>query len=106
MEELRRGDPLVRKWCWPRSKHVFQYRIDPVPRTGVRYSRWSFGNIYRRPRTYQERRWSFAHEGFVRGRRKAWNFPNPWDDHPRSDALIKRSWKKNRKIRRQWMKNL
>jgi hypothetical protein len=76
------------------------YRYDPVPHTGKR--RWGFGRYYKRPKTTQEARWSEAHVGYVRGKRRKNYLPNAWDDYPRSDGYIKRSWKKNKK-KHQWM---
>lgn len=75
------------------------HRYDPVPYTGKR--RWHFSNWYKTPRTTQEARWSEAHIEYVRGKRHRRYLPNAWDDYPRSDRLIKRSWKKNKK-KKQW----
>jgi hypothetical protein len=78
----------------------YKFRYDPVPHTGHR--KWSFKNFYKTPHTVQEKRWNTAHIEYVRGSRHPSRLPNPWDDCPRSDAFIKRSWKKTKK-RRQWM---
>ena len=80
----------------------FRYRIDPVPY--IRNGKGSYFKCwYKTPKTYQERRWSFADEEYVRKKRNSRNLPNPWDDYPRADTYIKRSWKKI-KCKKQWMK--
>jgi hypothetical protein len=76
------------------------YRYDPVPHTGNH--RWKFGRWYKRPKTTQERRWNEAYKGYVRGKRRGKYLIDAWDDYPRSDCFIKRSWKKNKK-KKQWM---
>jgi hypothetical protein len=81
---------------------IAHFRFDPVPGTGNRGSR-RFGNWYKKPKTTQERRLSYAYgEKYVRGARRDGNLPNAYDDYPRSDRFIKRSWKKCKK-RKQWM---
>ncbi len=77
-----------------------EFRSGPVPHTGKR--RRGFYNWYKRPRTTQERRWNIAYIDYVRGRRHKNYLVNAWDDRPRSDGFIKRSWKKNKKTK-QWM---
>ena len=72
-----------------------RFRFDPVPSTG---SRWHFGCFYKRPKTTQERKWSFAYPEYVRGRRR--KLPNAWDDEPR--AKKGNSWKGFSKKRKQW----
>ncbi len=83
----------------------FRYRIDPVPfiRNGKRsyFKRW-----YKTPKTVNEKRQYYGSEEYVRGRRNPRNLPDPWDDYPRADTYIKRSWKKNCKCRKQWMKKV
>lgn len=81
----------------------FRYRMDPVPYSWV-YHGW-FRNWYKRPKTTQERRWSFADSQYIRVKRICWNLPNTWDDRKRGDIGTRRSWK-NKKIKKQWMKNL
>lgn len=83
---------------------TFRYRMDPVPHIYPSFRGW-FHCWYKRPKTTQERRWSFAYGKYVRGKRKACNLPNAWDDYQRSDTNTRRSWK-NKKIKRQWMKNI
>jgi hypothetical protein len=78
----------------------YRFRHDPVPRTGKR--NWSFRNWYKTPKTTQEKRWNEAHKEYTRGRRGKSYLADAWDDYPRSDSFIKRSWKKRRK-RKQWM---
>jgi len=92
------------KWIefWNR-RYDFVYRYTPVPRTGK--IRSHFGNYYKRPKTTQERRWSFAHVKYVRGKRRSHVLPNVWDDKQRGDIDNRKCWK-NKKIKKQWMKNL
>ncbi len=82
------------------NHHGYVYRYDPVPHTGKR--RRGFYNWYKRPRTTQERRWNEAHIEHVRGKRHNKYLVTAWDDYPRSDSFIKRSWKKNKK-NKQWL---
>ena len=98
---MKHKEQLVAE-TWRRKYHYFCYRYDPVPFTG-RGSRL-YHNIWRHPKTTQERRLSFADPEFVRGKRSSRNIPNCWDDWYRTD-LDNRSWKKN-KVRKQWMKNI
>jgi len=90
-------------WIY-KSLYGWEYRRTPVPRTGKLRRRY-FGCYYKRPRTTQERKWGYAHQEFVRGNRRPHNLPNSWDDKPRGDIDNRRSWK-NKKIKRQWMKNM
>ena len=78
------------------------YRCDPIPKTAC--GRWSMKHLFRHPKTTQERRWSYAYGKYVRGRRKACNLPNLYDDIcPCFNlALNRKSWKNNRK-KKQWM---
>ena len=89
-------------WWTPYSQPRF--RVDPVPSTGRK--RWRFGHFYRHANTcMQERRANVSAEEFdvyVRPKRGSNYLPDPWDDIPRSDCHIKKSWKKNKK-RKQWM---
>ena len=82
-----------------RIKHYFRYRFDPVPYTGkmTRYR-----NYWRYMKTTQEKRWNLADPEYIRGKRN--NLPSAWDDYYRGD-INNKSWKHNKKIRRQWMKN-
>jgi hypothetical protein len=100
------GEKLVAKRIWGfrgigYPKHCFRFRIDPVP--FIFNFKGNFKNWYKRPKSTQERRLSFAYEGYVRGKRKSCNLPNAWDDYQRSDNRTRKSWK-NKKIRKQWMK--
>jgi hypothetical protein len=89
---------IISSW-WTRSHYhkryaVAYYRYDPVP--GIHSSHGRFVSWYKNPKTMNEMR---QYEGpeFTRGARRPRNLPNSWDDMPRSDCKIKRSWKKLRK---------
>ena len=104
---MRYGDVVLARRRWGKNgigypQHTYRFRIDPVP--FVFCYRGNFKNWYKRPKSTQERRKSFAYEGFVRGKRKSCNLPNAWDDYQRSDVRTRKCWK-NKKIRKQWMKN-
>ena len=61
-------------------------------------------SYHRHPRTLQEMRWNEAHKEYVRGRRNHHGYcglPSSWDDIPRT---IQKTWKVQRKKRKQWMK--
>lgn len=82
----------------------FRFRCDPIP--GVRKGGCNyFSSYYKTPKTVNEKKAWFASEGYGRAKRNIRNLPEPWDDHPRADRYLDKSWKKN-KIRRQWMKNI
>lgn len=81
---------------------AFRYRIDPVP--GIHSFRGWFKCWYKRPKTMNEKRAWFNSEGYGRNRRSPRNLPDPWDDYHRSDVRTRKSWK-NKKIKKQWMKN-
>lgn len=85
------------------KKKSFCYRIDPVPY--VRKIKHTFSDYYKNPKHVQERRWYYDSPEYVRGKRSPKNLPNPWDDYARSDLRTRKSWK-NKKVRKQWMKNL
>jgi len=88
----------VSAWWRRRFKNVpVQYRFDPVP--GIH--KHHFGNWYKCPRRMNEAR-QFDKE-YGRASRNIVNLPNPYDDWPRSDRRIKRSWKKVKK-EKQWQK--
>ncbi len=91
---------------WTKMIQVpFRFRYDPVP--GI--AKWKtsyFGCYYKTPKTTNERRQWFASEGYGRARRNFINLPESWDDYPRADRYYDSSWKKNRKVRRQWQKSL
>lgn len=79
-----------------------QFRRAPVPRTG-RKPEWRWHHFYKYPRTSQERRQAAACPDFVRPRRRGNYLPHSFDDVPRGD-LKDRSWKRNKKRLRQWMR--
>lgn len=81
-------------------RYDFVYRATPVPYTGK--TKWRFKHYYKRPKTAQERRWSCAHEEYVRGKRKSHMLPNAWDDYVRGDADNRKCWKSHKKLK-QWM---
>jgi len=101
---------VVFKYSWYKGYNSmvvvpFRYRYDSVP--GIRKFHGSyFKNYYKTPRTTNERRAWFVSEGFGRARRNFMNLPNAYDDHPRADRYFDTSWKKNRKVKRQWQKSL
>lgn len=74
------------------NKFEFMYRKTPVPYTGKR--RWRFKNFYRRPKTTQEKRLSYAYTNYIRGRRKPRSLPDSWEDIPRFNT---KNWKKHRR---------
>lgn len=91
-------DPYVRKYKeW--YDHVI-FRHTPVPGTGK--NKWRFRNYYKKPKTAQEKRWSYAHKKYVRGKRRSHMLPSVWDDRVRGDIRNRKSWK-NRKKYKQWM---
>ena len=82
-----------------------RYRIDPVPATGRKRYCKHWGTYYRRMKTTQERKWSFAYPEYTRKRRNANNLVNSWEDIIRSDLYDSKSWKKYKK-KRQWMQRI
>lgn len=80
----------------------YRFRIDPVPFIN-NYRGW-FRHWYKRPKTTQEKRYSYPHKEYVRGKRTFINLPNSWDDYHRSDRRTRHSWKKRYKCRKQWGK--
>jgi len=101
---IARGKLRYRSRCpWIEAKYNFVYRQTPVPRTGKIKGYFKF--YYKRPKTTQERRWSCAHKEYVRGKRRNHLLPNAYDDKPRGDIDNRKCWK-NKKVKRQWMKNL
>jgi len=106
---MKNGDILYKySWHmrWTKMKAVpFRFRAEPVP--GIcKYKNSYFGCHYKTPRTTNERKQWYASEGYGRLKRSAHMLPEAWDDYPRSDRYDKKSWKKSRKVLRQWMKNL
>jgi len=83
------------KYSYFYNKNNFIYRKTPVPYTRKR--RGHKGCFYRRPKTTQEKRWGYVDMEFIRGGRRPHNLPDSWEDIPRSDIRIKKSWKKYRK---------
>lgn len=79
---------------------VAYFRYDPVP--GIHCHHGRFVSWYKAPRTMNEKR-VYAEYGteYVRGKRRANNLPDSWDDYPRSDCKIKHSWKKLKR-KKQW----
>ena len=99
------GEKLYRIHVWPAPyRHIpFRYRVDPVP--GVN-NRWRFANWYKNFRVYKRERSLYnEHKEFVRNKRSPYNLPDPWDDKQRGDVRTRKSWK-NKKIRKQYMKNM
>lgn len=99
---MKYGEKLYRSqymYFWKtKGVRCFRYRIDPVPYISRQNLR--FKNIYKTPKTMNEKRqWD---EKFGRGKRSPKYLPDPWNDWPRADYKIKRSWKKQKK-RKQWM---
>lgn len=87
------------KWRWHYMPDNYPgFRNGPVPGTG----RGRGYSYHRAPRTTHERRWSLADKEYTRPKRNFRMLPDTWDDIPRSDARIKRSWKKQKK-KKQWM---
>jgi hypothetical protein len=105
---LKYGEKFYFACWWVRYEQVrrqpFRFRIDSIPYTGK--GRWRFGNWYKKPHVYKrERSCYYEHKDFVRLKRSPWNLPDPWDDYQRGDVKTRISWK-NKKIRKQYMKNL
>ena len=97
---MKYGEQLLWKWFYKKNKHIYCYRIDPVPYTSKRH--WGFS--YRRIRTTQERRWCLReYKQYFRPSRH--NLPESWDEIPRLDINNKYSWKK-KKFKKQWMKHI
>lgn len=83
-----------KKYSYFYNRNNFIYRQTPVPYTRKR--RGHRGSFYRRPKTTQEKRWGYVDREFVRGKRRPRALPDAWEDIPRSDIRIKKSWKKYR----------
>jgi len=107
--DLKYGEWLVAKrWWYKRGigypKHCYRFRIDPVPFScGYGFGKKNFYSWHKRPKSTQEKRWSFAYPEFVRGKRSRWNLPDACDGLQRGDIGTRKGWK-NRKIKKQWMK--
>jgi len=103
--EFIRGDLIVRKFAWPRylQKIVFRFRIDPVP--GVRkLGGYKFRHWYKMSNALPDRRAYYEYPEYIRNKRSPKALPRAWDDYQRSDVRTRKSWK-NKKIKKQWMKN-
>ena len=94
-------------WDYIHSNRVyiyFRYRFDPIP--GIHgYRRW-FYCWYKRQKTTNEKRQWYMSEGYGRLKRNPNNLPDTNDDRQRSDVRNRKSWKKCRKVKKQWQKNL
>jgi hypothetical protein len=93
-----------KEYSWLHRKYDFIYRKTPVPYTRKRRSHR--GSFYRRPKTTQEKRWGYVDTEFIRGKRHPRALPDTWEDTPRSDIRIKKSWKKYRKTQYKERKEL
>lgn len=84
---------------WKKTKFIF--RKGPVPYTGRKHNFYHY-HFYRQPKTAQEMRMSCDPEIFlyIRKCRHMVHLQFVWDDIPR---CIQRSWKYQRKIKKQWM---
>ena len=108
------GDVLIkytwRTWSlrWCNRPQCFRFRVDPVPFTGGDGKRTHFRLYYKTPNHMNEKRQFFACDDptLVRGKRRVRSLPEPYDDRTRSDVYLKKSWKKNHKVRKQWMKHI
>lgn len=88
-------DPLV----------YFRYRMDPVPGTSWRWG-YQFRIWYKTGvNCLQEKREYYAYPEYTRRKRSPKSLPNDWDDRQRGDVDTRRSWK-NKKVKKQWQKNL
>lgn len=106
---MKHGD-IVYRYSWSLGwstlvAHPFRYRFDPVPGIHKTLGTW-FGCYYKIPRVMNEKRQWFASEGYGRWKRNPLNLPNPYDDWPRADRRYDKSWKKSKKVTRQYMKNI
>jgi len=97
-KSTRNKNSYIRKYN-ERYRHVI-FRYTPVPFTGKKS--WRFGSFYKKPKTTQERRWSYAHREYVRGKRRDHMLPNVWDDRLRGDVDNRKCWKSQKK-KKQWM---
>lgn len=103
---MKHGEVLVKyRWNYIRTGKIvtFRFRIDPVP--GIHKNSWHFGQFYKKPRYRNERKQWYASEGYGRNKRNPYYLPNDWNDRVRSDVYNNRSWKKSRKVKKQWQKS-
>lgn len=99
LHDIRNKNRNASKWTSHFARRYdFVHRETPVPYTGGK--RGHFRSWYKTPKTTQEKRWSIAHREYVRGKRSKSYLPDSWDDRPRSDIRIQKSWKRFRKT--QW----
>jgi len=85
------------------SFQYYTYRSSPVP--GIS-GKCCFGRYYKHMRMYKRERSLYYEDGkYSRMKRSPRNLPDPWDDRLRGDTRTRKSWK-NRKAKKQWMKQL
>ena len=106
---MKNGDVVYtydwRKGYTSRVAIPFRYRFDPVP--GVHKSGRSYFRLwFKTPKHMNEKRQWFCSESYGRWKRSPKNLQDPWNDHRRADRYFDKSWKKSRKVKRQWSKNL
>lgn len=105
---MKHGDLIEIGRGWRRRGNkqrnlTYRFRFDPVPFSSYRLfgKKWFYSH-HRRPKTTQERKWSFE---YTRAKRNKANLLSSWDDKLRSDHRTRRCWK-NKKTKKQWMKNM
>jgi hypothetical protein len=90
-------------WVWDFRRMGFHYRTDPVPRIGKNRN-WKNRNwkISKKPKVMNEKRqWYKSDLG--RTKRAPHYLPDSWETRSRTNFGV-RSWKSNRKCRKQWKK--
>lgn len=93
-----------RPW-FKRTMRPFRYRMDPVPGTAKKLG-YCFRNWYKTGiNCLQEKKKYYDSPELVRGKRSPRSLPNDWEDYQRGDVDTRRSWK-NKKVKKQWQKNL
>lgn len=98
------GEILSIKAYWNRSvkNYFFKFRIDPIPNISHRYR---FYGYYKNPSMRKRERALYQQDKeYIRPKRRNCYLQDPWDDILRGDYNNRKSWK-NKKIKRQWMKN-
>lgn len=98
------GEKLYRFGWWPHQRKLgFRFRIDPVPYIGGRHS---YYGGYKSPKMRKrERSLYYEHSKLVKMRKSLCAMPDPWDDVQRGDVGSRKGWK-DKKIKRQWMKDI
>ena len=96
---LWRWEHFKIKYSFNKVDCNYRYRKDPVPRTGKRRG----GPSWHPPHTAGLKRMYSNPEYKDFNRRSFKGIPNWWDDRYRQ---VQKSWKKQRKCRHQWEKNL